>query len=178
MAATFGYQYYIMKPNELAVIEGLVVPTCTDCTIDQWSKSISIIGAIIMPHNLYLHSALVKTRRIDRNKKEEVKDANRYVFIESAIALGTSLIINIAVTAVFAHGLFQKTNDDIRQQCANTSIADGVFPDNKSLVDINLYKAGVYLGCTFGMSALYIWAVGIFASGQVRHFHWMFCSTF
>ena len=168
MAATFGYQYYIMKPNELAVIEGLVVPTCTDCSLDQWSKSISIIGAIIMPHNLYLHSALVKSRRIDRNKKEEVKDANRYVFIESAIALGTSLVINIAVTAVFAHGLFQKTNHDIHQLCtANSTVPDTVFPDTNTPVDIDLHKAGVYLGCAFGMSALYIWAVGIFASGQV-----------
>ena len=167
MAATFGYQYYIMKPNELNVLEGLVLPICQDCTYDQWAKSISIIGAIIMPHNLYLHSALVKTRRIEREKKEEVRDANRYVFIESAIALGTSLVINIAVTAVFAHGLFNKTNRDIHNLCVNTSIPVNVFPNDTNLVDVNLYKAGMYLGCSFGMHALYIWAIGIFASGQV-----------
>lgn len=45
MAATFGYQYYIMKPNEMQVIEGLIIPTCTNCNLDQWFKSISIIGS-------------------------------------------------------------------------------------------------------------------------------------
>src|SRR6218665_3108474 len=138
MAATFGYQYYVMKPDEMKVIEGLVIPTCTDCSADQWANSISIIGSIIMPHNLYLHSALVKTRQIDRQKKEEIKDANRYVFIESALALGTSLLINIAVTAVFAHGLFQKTNHDIFSLCNATSIHENVFPDDNNPVKVNI----------------------------------------
>lgn len=96
-----------------------------------------------MPHNVFLHSALVKSRRIDRDKKEEVKDANRYVFVESAIALGASLLINIAVTAVFAQGLFQKSNRDIHQLCTNTSFAE-VFPNTNTPVDINLHK---YEGC-------------------------------
>ncbi|KAH9404054.1 hypothetical protein TYRP_014570, partial [Tyrophagus putrescentiae] len=178
MAATFGYQYYIMKPNEMQVIEGLIIPTCTNCNLDQWFKSISIIGSLfhcvllvqIMPHNVFLHSALVKSRRIDRDKKEEVKDANRYVFVESAIALGASLLINIAVTAVFAQGLFQKSNHDIYQLCKNNTFAENVFPDKNTPVDINLHKyeeSSWHLSwLCFGMSALYIWAIGIFASGQ------------
>lgn len=93
-----------------------------------------------MPHNVFLHSALVKSRRIDRDKKEEVKDANRYVFVESAIALGVSLLINIAVTAVFAQGLFQKSNHDIYQLCKNNTFAENVFPDKNTPVDINLHK--------------------------------------
>ena len=54
---------------------------------------------------------------MDRKKKDEVKDANRYVFIESAIALGVSLLINIAVTAVFAQGLYEKRNVDVVIRC-------------------------------------------------------------
>ncbi len=112
--------------------------------------------------------ALVKSRQVDRNKKEEVRDANRYVFIESAIALGVSLIINIAVTAVFAHGLYQKTNAEVYETCLNSSISQAdVFPNDNSTVSVNLYKAGVFLGCSFGVEALYIWAIGIFAAGQV-----------
>lgn len=42
-----------------------------------------------------------------------MRDANRYVAIESAIALGVSLLINIMVTAVFAHGLYNQTNANI-----------------------------------------------------------------
>ena len=40
-----------------------------------------------MPHNLYLHSALVKSRNVDRKKNEAVRQANMYYFVEAAIAL-------------------------------------------------------------------------------------------
>lgn len=66
-----------------------------------------------MPHNLYLHSALVKSRDIDRRKPEQIRDANLYYFIEAAIALFVSFVINVFVVAVFAHGLFHRTNQDI-----------------------------------------------------------------
>ena len=48
-----------------------------------------------MPHNLYLHSALVKTRRVDRTNKEAVSEANRYFLIEGGIALLVSFVLNI-----------------------------------------------------------------------------------
>jgi len=44
-----------------------------------------IIGAVVMPHNIYLHSALVKSRDVNRQKPSDVKEANKYFFIESAI---------------------------------------------------------------------------------------------
>jgi NRAMP (natural resistance-associated macrophage protein)-like metal ion transporter len=169
MAITFGYEYFKVQPKELQVLEGLALPFCSDCGSDELMQAVGIIGAIIMPHNLYLHSALVKSRNVNRNKREEVRDANRYVFIESAIALFVSLLINIAVTAVFAHGLYQKTNAEVYQTClaANISQSEGVFHNNNQTIDANLYKAGVFLGCTFGVEAMYIWAIGIFAAGQV-----------
>lgn len=170
MAITFGFEYFKSQPNELQVAEGLLIPWCKDCGGDALMQAVGIIGAIIMPHNLYLHSALVKSRKVNRKKKEEVRDANRYVFIESGIALGVSLIINIAVTAVFANGLYGKTNSQISQLCNGTQYSN-VFPANdNSTVDANLYKAGIFLGCQFGIEALYIWAVGIFAAGQVSRY--------
>lgn len=66
-----------------------------------------------MPHNLYLHSALVKSRDIDRTKKKHIEEANLYYFIEAAIALLISFIINVFVVSVFAHGLFHTTNQEV-----------------------------------------------------------------
>lgn len=43
---------------------------------------------------------------------------------------------------------------------------DGVFDNNDHFVDADLRKAGIFLGCVFGLPALYIWAIGIFAAGQ------------
>jgi len=68
---------------------------------------------------------------------------------------------------VFAHGLFQKTNHDIHVLCQNsTGVPSEFFPDNNDPISVNIHKAGVYLGCAFGATALYVWAIGIFASGQ------------
>lgn len=66
-----------------------------------------------MPHNLYLHSALVKSRDIDRTKPEKVRDANMYYFVEACIALLVSFVINVFVVSVFAHGLYQTTNSEV-----------------------------------------------------------------
>jgi NRAMP (natural resistance-associated macrophage protein)-like metal ion transporter len=58
MAVTFGYEYIKVKPNELSVIKGLAVPYCSDCDSGSLMQAVGIIGAIIMPHNLYLHSGI------------------------------------------------------------------------------------------------------------------------
>lgn len=167
MAITFGYEYGVAKPDQLEVIKGIFIPGCEGCDNRALLQAVGIVGAVIMPHNLYLHSALVKSRAIDRTKKEEIKEANKYYFIESAIALLISLVINIFVVAVFAKGLFNKTNAEVRDQCmaVNNTHAD-IFPDNDFLVDADLYKGGVFLGCQFGIACMYIWAIGIFAAGQ------------
>ena len=88
------------------------------------------------------------------------------MFIEATVALGVSLIINIMVTSVFAHGLYDKTNNDIRSICRNSTESIHEFPANDEYVDADLSKAGIYLGCQFGAAALYIWSIGIFAAGQ------------
>ncbi|KAI4546567.1 hypothetical protein MG293_003122 [Ovis ammon polii] len=108
------------------------------CRTPQIMQAVAIVGAVITPHNIYLHSALVKSRQVDRASKQEVREANKYFFIDSCIALFVSFIINIFVISVFAEAFFEKTNQQV----------------------------GVVLGCYFGPAALYIWAVGILAAGH------------
>lgn len=170
MAITFGYEFFTVGPQTKSLISGLIIPYCNNCNAKALTQAVGIIGAIIMPHNLYLHSALVKSRKVDRTKELEVREANFYVAIESTIALGVSLFINIMVTSVFAIGLYNKTNYQVHNVCLSGPQSDiidpNTFPINNETVDADLYKAGVYLGCAFGLPALYIWAIGIFAAGQ------------
>jgi len=63
---------------------------------------LGLVGAVIMPHNLYLHSSLVLTRKFDYLDRNAVKEANYYNAIESAISLFISVIISTAVIATFA----------------------------------------------------------------------------
>ncbi|KAK6040910.1 metal ion transporter, metal ion transporter family, partial [Cooperia oncophora] len=106
-------QYFVVAPPLQSVLAGAFIPWCEGCGRDQFLQGISIVGAVIMPHNLYLHSALVKSRRVDRSKKERVEEANFYFTVESAIALTCSFFINVFVVAVFAHGFYEKTNYEV-----------------------------------------------------------------
>jgi len=168
MAATFGYEYVVSAPDQGQVVEGLLIPECKGCGQPELLQAVGVIGAIIMPHNLYLHSALVKSRDIDRTKKREVKEANLYFFIEAAIALFVSFLINVFVVSVFAEGLHGKTNGEIYALCEerNNSHADLFKPHPNWTVQADLYKGGVFLGCTYGDLAMYVWAIGVLAAGQ------------
>ena len=65
-----------------------------------------IIGATVMPHNLYLHSALVQTRKIDSSDKKHIKTAFRFNFIDSAIALNLAFLVNAAILILAASVFF------------------------------------------------------------------------
>ncbi|KAF1515742.1 Natural resistance-associated macrophage protein 2, partial [Eudyptula albosignata] len=167
MALTFGYEYITVKPDQEKLLKGLFVPYCQNCGTPQLEQAVGIVGAVIMPHNMYLHSALVKSRQVNRANKREVREANKYFFIESCIALFVSFIINIFVVTVFAEAFFEKTNADVSGVCVNASSPhSSLFPNNNQTLEVDIYKGGVVLGCYFGPAALYIWAIGILAAGQ------------
>jgi len=77
---------------------------------------VGTVGAVIMPHNIYLHSALVQSRTVDRQDEVHVRQANKYNLLDSAMALFISFLINAALLASFANGFFF-------EDCANA--ADG-----------------------------------------------------
>lgn len=68
--------------------------------------AIGIIGATVMPHNLYLHSSLVQTRRID-NSERGIWSAIKYNFIDSAIALNAAFFVNAAILVLAASTFFK-----------------------------------------------------------------------
>uniref|UniRef100_A0A8C1RXR6 Solute carrier family 11 member 2 n=1 Tax=Cyprinus carpio TaxID=7962 RepID=A0A8C1RXR6_CYPCA len=167
MALSFGYEYVRVAPDQVEVLKGMFVPYCSGCGAAQLEQAVGIVGAVIMPHNIYLHSALVKSRDINRGNKKEVKEANKYYFIESSIALFISFLINVFVVAVFAEAFYGKTNMEVGQKCNESgSPHSDLFPANNQTLEVDIYKGGVVLGCFFGPAALYIWAVGILAAGQ------------
>ncbi|XP_060586514.1 uncharacterized protein LOC132742199 [Ruditapes philippinarum] len=143
MALTFMYIYITVVPNQVSILEGLFIPWCEDCNRDEIQQLVGIVGAVIMPHNIYLHSALVLSREIDRRDKTAVKEANMYYSIESGIALFVSFLINLFVMAVFAEAFSG--------------------PDYS---DASLRKAGTWLYDKYGLTMKVIWGIGILAAGQ------------
>ncbi|XP_035566807.1 natural resistance-associated macrophage protein 1 isoform X2 [Canis lupus baileyi] len=168
MALTFGYEYVVARPAQVALLQGLLLPSCPGCGRPELLQAVGIVGAIIMPHNIYLHSALVKSREIDRSRRPDIREANMYFLIEASIALSVSFFINLFVVAVFGQAFYQQTNEAAFNVCANSSLHDyaKIFPRNNLTVEVDIYQGGVMLGCVFGPAALYIWAVGLLAAGQ------------
>uniref|UniRef100_A0A8D0DMA8 Natural resistance-associated macrophage protein 1 n=2 Tax=Salvator merianae TaxID=96440 RepID=A0A8D0DMA8_SALMN len=171
MAVTFGYEYVVVQPNQKEVLKGIFIPYCKNCGHEELLQAVGIVGAIIMPHNIYLHSSLVKTREIDRTDKKAVKEANMYFLTESTSALFVSFLINLFVMAVFGQAFFQKQNSVVHDVCANSSIFANHsifpnFPNDNETVSVDIFQGGIILGCYFGSVALYIWAIGILAAGQ------------
>ena len=52
-------QYITVKPDQVAILEGIAIPWCQNCSLAATQQAVGIVGAVIMPHNIYLHSALV-----------------------------------------------------------------------------------------------------------------------
>jgi len=98
----FVVELWFAKPIFTAVASGLI-PQLNDASL---YVAIGMLGATVMPHNLYLHSALVQTRRIGKTSAEK-KIACRYNFIDSFIALNGALIVNAAILILAAAVFFK-----------------------------------------------------------------------
>ena len=99
----FLTEMFLAKPDFGEVAKGFIpsIPNSAALYI-----SIGIIGATVMPHNLYLHSALVQTRQIKRDDFS-IKKALKYNFWDSAIALNLAFLVNAAIL-ILASSVFHK----------------------------------------------------------------------
>lgn len=161
MAMTFGTEFAIASPDPAKLAAGLFVPWCKGCGVYVIKQAVGIVGAVIMPHNLYLHSALVRSREIDRRRVDKIREANMYYFIEAAIALSASFMVNMFVVSVFAQGYFPGNKSTA--ECKAQAWAQLNDTDNQS---INLQSAGVFLENCYGKVAAVIWGLGLLAAGQ------------
>lgn len=171
MAISFGYEYFLVKPDQGDLLKHMFVPGCENCDSKVITQAVGVVGAVIMPHNFYLHSALVQSRQVHRKNDRAVKEANFYYFIESSIALIASFIINVFVVAVFAKAFFGHTYNDVYGKCLrhhnpHSHYFNRTGAAGNETVEANLFNGGVFLGCQFGSAAMYIWGIGLLAAGQ------------
>ncbi len=99
----FLVQILLARPNFAEVATGLI-PRLSG---ESLYVAIGMLGATVMPHNLYLHSALVQTRRIDDTRNAR-KAACHYNFIDSVVALNGALLVNAAILVVSASVFFKR----------------------------------------------------------------------
>jgi len=111
IAACYLVEMFIVKPEFAGILRGFIPTGELFTNREMLYIAIGILGATVMPHNLYLHSSLVQTRAIERTP-EGLRTAMRFNFIDSVLALNFAFFINAAILIMAAatfyrHGLNQ-----------------------------------------------------------------------
>jgi manganese transport protein len=96
----------IVRPDMVAIAKGFVPTTQILTNPEMLYIAIGMLGATVMPHNLYLHSSLVQTRAIDRTPAG-MKTAMRYNFLDYFLALNFAFLINAAILIMAAGTFFR-----------------------------------------------------------------------
>ncbi|CAI9113880.1 OLC1v1014575C1 [Oldenlandia corymbosa var. corymbosa] len=136
------------KPKASEVLRGLFVPQLKGSGATK--LAISLLGAMVMPHNLFLHSALVLSRKIPRSVAG-IKEACRFYLLESGFALSVAFLINVSVISVSG---------------AVCNASDLSVEDQQNCADLDLNKASFLLKNTLGSWSSKIFAIALLASGQ------------
>ncbi|KAH8549062.1 natural resistance-associated macrophage protein-domain-containing protein [Umbelopsis sp. PMI_123] len=146
MAICFWIEMLMSRPEIASIFEGIALPIIPENSVVQ---AVGMLGAVVMPHNMFLHSALVQSRDLGKNPTiRKLKEANFYFAIESGLALLVSFLINLAIVVCFGQVFYDEN--------AGSDVA--ALP--------GLYDAGDVLNKTLGSGARYLWAAGLLAAGQ------------
>ncbi|KAJ6685368.1 SOLUTE CARRIER PROTEIN FAMILY 11 MEMBER [Salix purpurea] len=148
MAACFFGELRYVKPPATDVLEGMLIPKLS--APGSTGDAIALLGALVMPHNLFLHSALVLSRKIPYSVRG-INDACRYFLIESGFALFVAFLINLAVISVSGTVCSaQDLSSENADRCG----------------DLTLNSASFLLQNVLGKSSSKIYAIAVLASGQ------------
>ncbi|HQY11736.1 MAG TPA: Nramp family divalent metal transporter [Ferruginibacter sp.] len=137
---SFLIQIILAEPPMGELVTGFIPGKMSD---EALYIAIGIIGATVMPHNLYLHSALVQTRKIDRSDAG-IRQAIKFNRIDTTIALNLAFFVNAAILIVAATVFFKTGNSDV----AEIKVAHQLLPQ------------------FLGNLAPVLFAVALIASGQ------------
>lgn len=106
---SFLIEIFLAKPDLSLVAKGFIPGMLNNNAL---YIAVGIIGATVMPHNLYLHSALVQTRKI-KPDTESIKRALKYNMIDSTIALNAAFFVNAAILVLAASVFFSTGNTQV-----------------------------------------------------------------
>ena len=109
IGGSFLAEMIIAKPDLASAAKGLVPSALSPGAL---YIAVGMIGATVMPHNLYLHSALVQTRKIERTSAG-IKKSLWYNFIDSAVALNAAFFVNAAILILAATAFYQTGNQSV-----------------------------------------------------------------
>ncbi|OIK14761.1 Nramp family divalent metal transporter [Bacillus sp. MUM 13] len=114
IAVCFGIELFLSKPDMGGVLTGFVPSSEIVSNPAMLYIALGILGATVMPHNLYLHSSIVQTRDFD-NTKEGKRSAIRFATIDSTIALMLALFVNASILILSAAAFHSTGHHDVAE---------------------------------------------------------------
>lgn len=135
----FLVEMFIVEPNVKEIVKGFEPSLLSG---DALYIAIGIIGATVMPHNLYLHSSLVQTRKIERTSKG-IKEALKFNLIDTTIALNLAFFVNAAILILAAAAFYTNGHHDVAEIQDAHKLLSNIFGDvAPALFAIALIAAG------------------------------------
>jgi len=110
----FLFELIVSRPELGGVFRGFIPNPMVLRDPEMLYIAIGILGATVMPHNLYLHSSIVQTRKYDLSQ-EGKREAVRFAFVDSTIALSIALFINAAILIVAAATFHRTGNTQVAE---------------------------------------------------------------
>ncbi len=110
----FIAEIILSSPSIIPLLSGFIPTVELVFNPEMLYIAIGILGATVMPHNLYLHSAIVQTRNYEESE-EGKKEAIKFATIDSTVALGLALFVNAAILIVSAATFYYKGYNDVAE---------------------------------------------------------------
>lgn len=108
----FLYEVAIAQPNMAEAMAGFI-PQPQIMHHGELTMALGIVGATVMPHNLYLHSSISQTRKFDHSNEDDIAKAVRYTTWDSNIQLGGAFIVNCLLLLLGAAMFFGKPTEQL-----------------------------------------------------------------
>jgi manganese transport protein len=114
IGTAFAWEILASRPDLLGIARGFVPSPQIVTDPGMLYIAIGILGATVMPHNLYLHSSIVQTRRYELNPAGK-REAIKFATIDSTVALMFALFINAAILIVAAATFYTRGHNDVAE---------------------------------------------------------------
>jgi manganese transport protein len=114
IAAAFGLELSLSRPSLVGVLAGYAPSTDIVCDRDMLFLAVGILGATVMPHNLYLHSHLVADRVVERTDASR-RDAVRHATLDAVLSLAGAMLLNSALLVLAASAFHAAGRHDVSE---------------------------------------------------------------
>ncbi|MCH3975760.1 MAG: Nramp family divalent metal transporter [Bifidobacterium tibiigranuli] len=130
IVVVFVYEVALARPDVPAMFAGFL-PSPKILGTSQLTMALGIVGATVMPHNLYLHSSIVQTRKVDRSDEAQVDHAVRFAAWDSNIQLSVAFVVNclllvLGAAMFYGHGDGLDTFTSLYNALGDSSLAGPV----------------------------------------------------